>query len=89
MQARVATALQARSVIMLQLVSRQCCGTVAARVAGALRRCCSIRHGNAAVARIATALLQQVLRQRCGATALLQLAAMTESSALCNDGKWL
>jgi ribosomal protein L40E len=32
-----------------------------------LRRCCSTRRDNAVAARIATALLQQALRQRCGA----------------------
>jgi len=72
-QARVATtlqvcdaaALQARSVIMLQLASQQCCGVVAARVAGALRRCCSTHRGNAAAARVVAALLQQVLRHCC------------------------
>jgi len=61
-----------------KLVSRQCCGAVAARVAGALRRCCSTRRGNAAVARIVAALLQQALRhccnRRCGA-ALVRVAA--------------
>jgi len=40
-------------------------------------------------ARVAAALLQQALWQRCGAAALLQPAAMTESSALCNDGQCL
>jgi hypothetical protein len=72
-QARVATALQARdvatlqacNVIMLQLVSWQCCGVVATRVAGALRRCCSTCRSNAAVACVAAALLQQALRQCC------------------------
>ncbi len=39
----------------------------ATRVAAVLRRCCSTRRDNAVAARIATALLQQALRQRCGA----------------------
>jgi len=50
---------------MLQLVLQQCCDVVVARVAGALRRCCSTRCGNAAIARVAIALLQQVLRRCC------------------------
>ncbi len=74
MQARDAAALQAHNVIMLQLASQQCCGVVAARVAGALWRCCSTRRGNTAAARVAAALLQQALRQCCGAT-LARIAA--------------
>jgi hypothetical protein len=67
LQARDAVALRARSVIMLQLALRQRCGVVAARVAGALRRCCSTRRDNAAAAcdavaaRVASTLLQQAL----------------------------
>jgi uncharacterized membrane protein len=82
---------------MLQHASRQrCCSSrrgnaVAAHVAAtllqltSLRHCCSRRCGIVATGAAAT------LRQRCGAVvaALLQLAATTESNALCNDGKWL
>jgi len=76
LQARDAAALQACSVIMLQLASRQCCGVVAARVAGALRRCCSTCRCDTvvgvAVARVAAATLRRCFSLRRGnASALL------------------
>ncbi|CAK9199441.1 unnamed protein product [Sphagnum troendelagicum] len=67
---------------------------IRACVAAVLQRCCSTCRGSVA------ALLQHASWQRCcslrrcgtvaiGDAALLQLATMTESNALCKDGKRL
>ncbi len=58
------------------------------------QRCCSLRRCGTIVAGAATLLHSATLRRcfssrRGSAVVLLQPAATTESSALCNDGQWL
>ncbi len=85
LQVRDAAALQARSVIMLQLASRQCCGVVVARVAGALRRCCSTRRYSTVATGVATTLRRYCSSQQRWKVA--HYAMMASGSSACDNGR--